>query len=72
MGECAAPRLLSSFHLHAGLSEEGFVLFPQCSVFPVFLGRALCCNHFSIPSALEADLLNCFDAFSASKFAFLQ
>lgn len=48
------------------------MLSSQCSVFPVFLGRALYCNHFSIPSSFDTDLLNCFAAFAVSKFAFLQ
>lgn len=46
---------------------------PRAVCFLFSLG-GLCatCNHFSIPSAFEADLLNCFDAFSVSQFAFLQ
>lgn len=64
--------LLSSFHLHVGLFEKGFVLSPQCSLFPVFLGRALYCNYFSIPSSFWADSLNYLDAFSVCIFAFLQ
>lgn len=79
VGESVASCLLSSFHLHGGLSVWGrFCTFPPtpppravCFLFSLG-GLCATCNHFSIPSALEADLLNCFDAFSVSQFAFLQ